>query len=533
MTGQPGGEGTPAARGCGGRRRSIGQCREQLRVGRARVLVAACCACGLLAAGSGSRIAPAPPALDAVHVIGPDHREARRVGEAVASDGDLLAVCAPTDGDDALQPGLVSIHRMTLGSEGALRVQLEQTLSAQRPTRGDHFGASVAVLGACRSATPFDILAIGADRGDSGASSEGAMAGAVEIFERSETNPPVWRGVQRLGSSSPEPGASFGAAVAFDRAPNARSARLAIGSPRHDAVGAFDAGRAHIFERAAPPVAIGGRAHWAEVASITPPEPKMSMWFGAAVALDGDYLAIGSPGDEVANRSNGTPVPAAGAVYLYRRVAAGVTDARDRYRLERVLTAPTPEPAAWFGLALELDHGLLAVGAPRARNESSGNQPIGCVYLFDLSEPAMAPKRVDPPLTAATYGFGQALALRGGQLAIGAPSTDAFESEVRGGLLEDAGAAWVYSLALGDFVATLIPPKPRTTGLFGSSCALGEAIAPAPSTHRPARQRAVAAIVGHRFVEEESIAPSPGAAIFTMPQPPDEIVAESTGAGPP
>jgi hypothetical protein len=487
------------------------------RLGRARVLAAAACTLALLAAGEASEIARTPPPLDAALVIGPERPDIRRLGQAVAADGGLLAVAAPTDGDDALSRGFVSIHRMGVHRDGSLAVRAEQTVVSNAPAPGDHFGASVSVIARCADARGADLLAIGADRANAGGSEAGAMAGAVEIFERVTDEERPWRPTARLCANAPEPGASFGAAIAFDRA---QRARIAVGAPRHDAVGAFDAGRVHVFQRTASSTGAVDRARWTEVASLSPPTPRMSMWFGAAVALDGEFLAVASPGDDVATEAGRDAVHAAGAVYLYRQTGGGGADSRPRYRLDRVLTAPVPEPSAWFGLAVALDDGVLAVGVPRARDTSEGAMPIGCVYLFDLDRPDIAPKRIDPPEGPTAHGFGQVLALRDGLLVIGAPSADAFERDPRPATVEDAGAAWVYSLARGGFDAALNAPRPLPSGLFGSSCALGAVpatgLAPVASAHTPLTQQAIA-IIGHLFVEEESVAPSRGAALFALP----------------
>lgn len=102
---------------------------------------------------------------------------------------------------------------------------------------------------------------------------------------------------------------------------------------------------------------------WNRVAEITPPEGARRA-FGEAVALQGDSLAVGDPSDaELAFTS--------GAVHLYRwqdpawehigRITPGVA-AGD----------------AGFGSVLEIEQGLLFVGAPY--DDSRGNA-AGAVYL--------------------------------------------------------------------------------------------------------------------------------------------------------
>jgi hypothetical protein len=354
------------------------------------------------------------------------------------------------------------------------------------------------------------------------------MAGAVEVFERAADGA-SWRLAARLSARTPEPAASFGAAVALDQG---GSARLVVGAPRHDAVGAFDAGRVHVFRRLTDSRDAGTGARWTEVATITPPAPRLSMWFGSAVAIEGDFLAIASPGDDVATAGSREPVHAAGAVYIYRRTAVAATG-NERYRLERVLTAPSPEPAAWFGLSIDLDDGVLAVGAPRARDQASGLLPTGCVYLFDLALAEAMPKRIDPPSGVQTYGFGQSLALRDGVLVIGAPSTDLLARSAPDGTLDDAGAAWTYTLGGARFTGALNTPKPLPSGLFGASCAIGAVHAPAPTRPDEPTDAVRLAIVGHRFVEEESIEPSRGAAIFVVPRAIEGVAIAPPHAAPP
>ena len=557
MTRQQGEKDAPAAQRCGGRRRSHGTDPNRTRptaLRRARLVGVVCCVLGLLAAGvrPETRDAPpSPPALSAALMIGPDRPDVRRLGERVAADRDLLAVAAPTDGDDALERGRVSLFRMAVDARGRLEARPTHVLSAHAPTPGDHFGASLALMQACGEAAGADLLAVGADRADAGRGGGVPMAGAVEVFAReAAAGESSWRIDARLVAAEPASAATFGAAVAFDRA---GAARLAVGAPRHDSKGAFDAGRVHVFRRVSRPPEAGksgdedvadppAASHrWIEVAAIAPPTPRMSMWFGAAAALDGDVLAIGSPGDDVASPTDGRTVHAAGAVYLYRRATPASHGARaERYRLERVLTAPSPEHAAWFGLALDLDAGLLAVAAPRARDQASEAVPTGCVYLYDLAQPDSPPKRIDPPGDPGPHGFGQATSLRHGHLLVGSPGTDRIDHARPAATLEDAGTAWLYVLARGSFSAEAVPPRPLHSGLFGASCAVSRVRVPVPAArdmrarpithgsahglaHGPAHisssaPEAVVAIVGHLYVEEESVAPSPGAAAYLIPR---------------
>lgn len=478
---------------------------------------------------------PQPPIVEPVDILGPVAPSVLRFGETMAADGELLAIGAPTDGDAALDPGEVAIFRIMRDARGMAVARLEQTLASQAMTPGDHFGCALAISGGSRT-----WLAVGADRASTDGSTGGSsttMCGAVEVFERISGPSARWVHASRLSPRDADPGASFGAAIAFDRL---GSALLAVGAPRTDIVGAFDAGRVHIFRAAGLPEATKGRVQsdnatapaWNSVAIIDPPTPTLSGWFGASIAVEGDLLAVGSPGDDVMTAGRSEFVHGAGSVYLYRRVDGDST--RERYSLERVLRAPTPEQSAWFGLSIDLDNGTLAVSSPRARELTNEGRATGCVYLFDLATPAAAPRRIDVPRETSTTGFGQSLSLRDGVLVIGAPSTDIAPTREEPTVVEDAGAAWIYSVQERAFTARLRVPEPLPSSLFGGSSAIcvlppgvphprslgtAPAAAIAPSQPRATAPTLVVA-VGHLYAEEESIAPSPGAALYLVVDPP-------------
>lgn len=515
---------------------------------RARVLAAVLCAAALGAFRAAPHHGSTPPALDPIALISADEPSvpsARRFGDRVAAKGCILAIAAPTDGDDAWSPGSVLLHRLEWRARGALEIRREAEFSSSPSAAGEHFGSALAVSAGVDGPRGA-VVAVGASRADVSASrgQPVPMAGAVDLFERSKHAEPMWRHVARLVALAPQPGAEFGGTLAFD----ARgAARLAVGAPRYDArahEGApwtWDAGQVHVFTRHRPSTAHSVHAgEWLEVAVIDSPDPQPSDWFGAAIALEGDLLAIGSPGRDLTRETDGALIPNAGAVLLYRRIddgerMYGVVPPAERYRLERVLTAPLPEHSAWFGQAVALAGNTLAVGAPRARGlreDGASAEPIGCVHLFDLASPDRLPERIDPPSALVVTGFGQTLALEGRTLVVGAPTTGAIAPGSGGSIVRDVGGTWVYALGEQSVRADLRPPDLAPSVLFGATAALAEpeqregaGQSARPSTaqaagHGFARRQmsSLVAIVGHRYTEEESTVPSPGAAIYAVPR---------------
>ena len=165
----------------------------------------------------------APPRLHVAALAGPPHDEVRRFGDVLAANGRLVAIGAPTAGDDALSPGAVHIVRLEDGSTSGLTPILCATFLSRE--EGEHFGGALAMTRMRDRLGRLSILAIGADRASAtaptGQSSLGTAEGAVEILRsRSDPSQPEgsnpWLLEDRITSTEPEPGAEFGGALAFD-----------------------------------------------------------------------------------------------------------------------------------------------------------------------------------------------------------------------------------------------------------------------------------------------------------------------------
>lgn len=166
--------------------------------------------------------------------------------------------------------------------------------------------------------------------------------------------------------------------------------------------------------------------------------------FGAAVAIDGDILAIAATGES----SNATGVNGdesnndatdSGAVYIFRLEG-------DTWVQEAYLKASNSDSDDRFGNALALDGDTLVVGA---KDDEGSNTETGSAYVFVRSGGVWTEQA---RLNAATWGnpdeFGAAVAIEGDTLVEGAPSEDGSATGVNGAIDNggnNTGAAYVFT----------------------------------------------------------------------------------------
>lgn len=272
-------------------------------------------------------------------------------------------------------------------------------LTFSTPYTESNLGPSVAVL--------QDLAALGLPSAEN---APGFFTGGVELFERSG---PDWPSIATLFPAEPLRAQLFGYSLAFDNSGGAR--RLLVGDPlRLD--GPFSLGSAHLFEE--------GPGGWTEIQTFQAFDASLFDWYGMAVAIHGDRIAIGA-------RFEDAGIQNSGSTYLYRADANGV------FQLEQKLISPEPEGFGEFGRSLELDENWLAVAEIRA--DKLGIE-TGTVHMY--RDPAgffEYHQRLDALETGEFDSFGISLDLEGDTLAVGACYDD------QGGqAASDEGAAYLF-----------------------------------------------------------------------------------------
>ena len=198
-----------------------------------------------------------------------------------------------------------------------------------QPYTGEAFGATLAAEG--------DLLAVGVQLDYDGQRN----SGIVWMFDMR-----TGAQVARIGNPVPARDARFGASVALN------GGQLAVGAPGDSSAG-YRAGAVHLFN-----AADGQRLR-----TIVSPEPAVFNAFGQSVALDGDLLVVGAPGD---NR----PTYNAGRVYQFHAGNGA-----------HLMTITNPSPARWdrFGTAVAAKAGIVTIGTPGA---DTSNRDAGAAHVY-------------------------------------------------------------------------------------------------------------------------------------------------------
>jgi len=340
-------------------------------------------------------------------------------GISVAISGDTAVIGA--QGDGGTGAAYVFVRNGSTWSEQA-------RLTASNAEHADLFGGSVAisdetvVVGARREAS--SATSVNGDQFDN----NGVEAGAAYVFVRTGT---TWSQQAYLKASSTSANDLLGWSVAIS------GDTVIVTAPGDEHGGGFF-GVAHVFTR--------NGASWTQQASLT---SSSNSNFGHAVAMSGDTVAIGAPGE-------GSGGQFAGAAYVFAR--SGTTWSQSAY-----LKAPHPEFDDNFGNAVAVHGNWVVVGAPLEDSNATGidgNQfdnsvpDSGAAYVFGRAGTTWIQRAY---LKASNTGyedeFGRAVAVTGSDVVVGAPFEDSYSGGANGDQgnngASNAGAVYVFNAPSG------------------------------------------------------------------------------------
>jgi hypothetical protein len=294
-------------------------------------------------------------------------------------------------------------------------------IKAGNAGNNDGFGGAVAISG--------DTVVVGA-RQESGPGDVLTSSGAVYVFVRSGNS---W--TQQGYLRAPNAGADdfFGGSVAI------AGDVIAVGAHGEDATAAGDPSNNALSNSGAVYVFTRSNSTWTFQSRLKASNAGENDFFGSAVALSGEFLAIGATGEDnnsgsvQSDNNNGFND---GAVYVY--VPSGMSWTLDAY-----LKASTTDAADSFGTALAISGNTLAVGS-----FYDGADGSCAVFVHDgstWSEQAVLKGSATLPNDL----FGASVAISGDTLVVGAPADDVNPQGTITSVDDDSGAAYVFTRTAG------------------------------------------------------------------------------------
>lgn len=293
-------------------------------------------------------------------------------GDHIDLDGDTLVVGAPNQSSDASNSGAVYVFTRDTAGNWTQQAYLK----ASNPQANAAF-SNVAISG--------DTLAVGAPGEnsdstgiDSTPNTNGSAVGAVYIFERDGNN--TWAQQAYIKPGFSQNNLAFGI-VDIDEntlvvgATGDTSESYGVDAGYNPTITGSASGSAFVFVRE--------NGNWSQQAYIKAPQSgtnNTSEYFGLSVAIDGDAMVIGAPGERSSSvginpATSDDTLTWAGAAYLYHRSSGS-------WQQTFYLKADAPETDDLFGLSVAIAGDIVVSGIP---GEDSNSFGVNDVYLDDGS----------------------------------------------------------------------------------------------------------------------------------------------------
>ena len=374
-------------------------------------------------------------------------------GVSVAVSGDTVVVGAHCE--DSSTTGVNTTPNESATDSGAAYVFVrsgttwaqQAYLKASNTGVRDYFGLSVGISG--------DTVVVGAygeDSSTAGVNSTpnelAATSGAAYVFVRSGT---TWTQQAYLKADNTGAADQFGLAVAVAGDTVVCGANVEASNtmgvntlPNESASGS---GAAYVFTRSG--------TEWTQQAYLKASNTGANDSFGTTVAVSGDTVVVSACNEDssttgVDSTSNDSATDA-GAAYVFTR--SGTTWAQQAY-----LKASNTGAGDWFGLPVGVSGDTVVVGACLEDSSTSGINSTpndsatdaGAAYVFTRSGSVWTQQAyLKASNTGAGDGFGNAVAVSGGTVAVGAYLEDSSATGVGGNQADNSatnsGATYVFT----------------------------------------------------------------------------------------
>jgi hypothetical protein len=193
----------------------------------------------------------------------------------------------------------------------------------------------------------------------------GASAGSVEVFQRVDTGDTIqWQFVQQLLAPDGEALDRYGTTMyMWDEF-------VIVGSQKDDVDGVMDQGTVHLYRQGEP-----GEEPFVFVKQFIADDGESSDRFGRRVYGYGDYILIGSPGDDPYGQKSGS-------IYVYHRHAGGT----DNWGFTQKIIAPYGAPHHNFGDFYAITNDYLIASSWGYNTDEVEKRGVGFVYKLGLEE---------------------------------------------------------------------------------------------------------------------------------------------------
>lgn len=210
--------------------------------------------------------------------------------------------------------------------------------------------------------------------------------------------PKLVRSAQELGEGSVSDYLGWSIAIS--------GTRIVVGAPGNQQADTVGKGYALVFE-------LDAEGRWFQAARLEDPDGQLGDNFGTAVALSGNYIAVGASYDDTAAGEN------AGSVEMFQRNSAGA------WQPVRKLLHPSANAYDNFGAAVSLAGDRLIIGAPSA-DVPDGQADAGAVSVFERTVDGDWAHVAEVMKLGPETGdfFGRSVSLSGDRMLVGAPKDD-------------------------------------------------------------------------------------------------------------
>lgn len=211
---------------------------------------------------------------------------------------------------------------------------------------------------------------------------------------------------------------------------SAQGDELLVGMPTQAVGATSQAGAVLVFRHIA--------GQWQLQQTLSADVPQSGAYFGARMALEGDWLAVG------AIRHDLPGVVDSGAAFVFKRGVDG------QFGAPVLLTDPTPTQRSRFGFSLALDQARLLLGADY--DDAPGAPDTGSVFVYDLLPGGTVElvQQLQQPGGQASQLFGSALAAGGDRLLVGNNAA----------LAGSAPGLFLYEFSAGAYRPRTLPSPP-------------------------------------------------------------------------